>query len=179
MSKIYSFLLILFLLSSCVFQPNQQTNSNQTSNSVQIVPNETENSETKIKNLLQKITDETGYNFSQPEETTFNWRIIGEKIGKMRDIQTQSVQGWQIGVSHITDIDSVQGIASDLVIKNILESAGFVLDRYNLADGIINGISGFTKENQVCLLQNSIDGGEKGLESPTIYKSFILKCGVL
>lgn len=105
-----------------------------------------EEAEDEISILLEELEQETGIDFSEIEEAEIFWIVkVDPKL------EEATIEGKGFEVEGISDLQGTK-------IENFLESRGFVVDIYNVADGTIVGAVGYKKDQIVCSVVEGFSG---------------------
>ena len=103
-------------------------------------PLATEDSKDEISLLLEKISQQTGIDFPQEQETEIQWMVK-----KYQEIQPVTITGKRVNVRGLTGEQHVS-------IRSFFETNGFAIDIYNVTDGTISGSTGYSKGQVVCIV---------------------------
>ena len=92
-------------------------------------------------NLLNNLKQKSGTNFSSITDTVLIWTVAENK-----NIKEKTINGLQIKADDSGKTDG---------LKKYFQQQGFSLNKYNVAEGMIAGATGFQKDNLVCLITES------------------------
>lgn len=118
--------------------------------------------------LLQNLEKDTQIEFSSVESKTFIWSIEndGEKIG------TQAVNGKGVVAIGATNAQSE-------AVRRYFEDNGFKIDSFNIDAETLSGISGYKKDNQICVITTTIWKDDQGMPMATDKMDISVSCGEL
>jgi len=174
MMKIIIAICAILLLTSC-------TNNNVgNSNSQSITPAQTEQPqklEVNIDELLNQIKKDTKLGFSDPGPLQFSWKLAGEKLGKVRNLEKATVSGQAIALMNTPQIEKESNMPIVTVLSNYLIDLGLSKNVYNAQAGTVSGIEAFDKQNLVCLVNWEIIGGVDGYQTPGVPMNIAVVCG--
>jgi len=174
MSKKIYLLLGLLLLTAC-------NSTNLTVNKP--LPSETaraESSQTdveRVENFLKQINQEIKLGFSDPGHLDFNWKIAGEKLSKIRNLETVQISGQAIALFSTPRIEKKSNTPIVTVIANYLSSQGFVKDIYNNNAGTVTGTEAYQNKDMKCIINWEIIGGIEGYKTTDVPMNLALVCG--
>ena len=103
--------------------------------------------------ILEHLKAGTQLPFSEIKATTFSWqqRIKEDPL----EIETLTISGYKADLTN----GSIEMERDRVKVENFLKDENFVIDTYNVADGMQGSIMGFKKNDLVCMFEtiNQID----------------------
>lgn len=118
----------------------------------------------EISLLLGDIENVTGLGFSNEQEMEFSWMV--EQDGEIKEFP---VNGRQVEAKRVLDVNSIK-------VEDYFKNNGFELDTYNDASGTVIGLSGYKKDNTVCIVVAEICTEETSCFDKS---DITIKCGYL
>ena len=114
--------------------------------------------------FLNSIGKETQMNFSSAEEKDFEW-ILNDGGNKV------TIKGEAI-FARTT-------LGNSEKVDDYFRASGFVMDRYNLADGTISSRTGFKKGQMVCTRTTRSEDEEFTVPTESMISNIEINCGIL
>ena len=114
--------------------------------------------------FLNSIGKETQMNFSAAEEKDFEW-ILNDDSNKV------TIKGEAI-FARTT-------LGNSEKVDDYFRASGFVMDRYNLADGTISSRTGFKKGQMVCTRTTRSEDEEFTVPTESMISNIEINCGIL
>lgn len=117
-----------------------------------------------LDNILNEVIEESGLGFSKSKDMTFKWY---DSQGKDNQIQGRGIE---LKLASFQDLEKV---------RSYFENNGYVMDQYNVADGMIVGLTGYGRDTIICSVHQAISGGEQAFLNGESRLDIEVKCGVL
>lgn len=118
-----------------------------------------------VPGLLATLERKTGISFSEAGNLEFNWNILAGKEINPKVILGKGFQA-----------DGVSG-QEEAKIGLFFHDKGFEVDIYNIAAGTVAGVTGYKKDNMVCLVLSQIWLDENGFPLGENKRDIQVKCG--
>ena len=127
-------------------------------------------------NLLANLEKETDIPFSGIGMTTFKWVVGKSQTGTKYEPIENEVNGKIINAENVSSEDSNK-------IDAFFKENAFSIDKYNVAAGTYVSLTGYIKDNMVCIITTSLTGynpeNPKQALEPNDTTTIKIECGEL
>jgi len=170
-------LIVLLFLTSCSFNFGSKSTIGQVP--LPSTDNQTQSllDDDKVEIFLKQINQETGLGFSDPGPLDFGWKIAGDKLGKIRNLETTTVSGQATALFAAPRMEKNSNTPILTIISNYLNSKGFIKDIYNSNAGTVTGTEAYQNGAMKCLVNWEIIGGIEGYKTTDVPMNLALICG--
>ncbi len=118
-----------------------------------------------VEELLFNLKQETGLDFSEISLINFQWNAIDQK----ENIIEKTVKGKRIELKDVSAVDKTR-------VEKYFEENGFVVDRYNLADGVVGSLAGYKRDHLICQISGLMRLNEEGLPDGNEIMDLAVNC---
>lgn len=118
--------------------------------------------------ILSDLKQSTGIEFSSVEVANFIWNVE-DKEGFASPL---TIFGKKINAIGISNEEGYR-------ISSYFEDKGFKMDFFNIADGTFVGITGYKKDNNVCVFHRAIQADAEGMPIAADKIDVSISCGEL
>jgi hypothetical protein len=122
--------------------------------------------EDEVSQILINLKNETKINFSDIKSVEIEWN----KKGTEQPIETLIIQGKGFEIKGATVQDHTKA-------EDFFKNNGFEIDVYNVAAGTIGGLTGFRREQIVCIVIGSLWTDDEGIPLKTGETDIEVNCG--
>ncbi len=106
----------------------------------------------EIEKLLFNLKSQTELGFSSIKPIVFQWNAINQE----EEVVGKTINGKRIELQDASQTDESK-------VASYFQENGFVIDKYNLADGVTGSLAGYKKERMVCQISSLMRLNEQGL----------------
>ena len=122
--------------------------------------------------LLTTLEKNVGLKFPVMSDTEFGWNIENGKDGRIAKLAEINIKGKGLGPMEITSEEHQ-------MVEKYFTDEGFKMDVYNAAAGTIGGLTGYKKDNIVCVVSGMMIVSDDGMPLPSRGNEVTIKCGLL
>lgn len=123
------------------------------------------------------LSENIDLDFTSPGPIEFSWKIAGEKLGKMRNLENSQVSGFATALMDTPMIEKESNMPVVNFIADYFSKKGFKKNVYNSVAGTVSGTEAFEKNQAKCLINWEIIGGVNGYQNSGVPMNIVVVCG--